>query len=98
MRPLSLPCRRQGRHAPPGTHESATVPLWTFMGPFKGTLSEAGMMASPKAGPLLWRASGGRQGTRATGKSGRRRSTRAVEYPDANGRHAWRPCQVLRSS
>jgi len=36
--------------------------------------------------------------TRATGKSGRRRSTRAVQCPDANDRHAWHPCQVLRSS
>src|SRR3954454_7529260 len=68
------------------------------MGSFKATLSEAERMASPKAGPRLWRARlvTSRE-TRATGKTGRRRSTRAVQCPDANGRHAWRRCQVLRT-
>src|SRR4051794_25982563 len=84
------------RSAPPNGHLAHLRGHGALMGSFKATLSEAGMMASPKAGPLLWRAPRARQGTQATGKSGRRRSTRAVQCPDANGRHAWRPCPVLR--
>ena len=36
------------------------------MGPFKATLPEAGMMASPKAEPLLWRMPGDPRRTRAS--------------------------------
>src|SRR3954452_10605686 len=86
------------RSAPPNGHLAHLRGHGAFMGPLKATLPEAGMMASPKAEPLLWRMPGDRRGTRATGKSGRRRSTRAVEYPDANDRHAWRPSPFLRSS
>src|SRR3954467_9065234 len=50
------------RSAPPNGHPAHLRGHGAFMGPFKGTLSEAGMMARPKAGPLRWRAPRDRHG------------------------------------
>src|SRR3954468_7349017 len=54
------------RSAPPNGHLAHLRGHGAFMGPFKATLPEAGMMASPKAEPLLWRMPGDPRRTRAS--------------------------------